>query len=322
MKYLNIILAILLSILVFNCSDSSTEPDVSPPPKVTNFTYGVPTGDMLITLTWDKSPASDFAYFILYRKEEGKPYIVLDTLTSTSYTDTVDSYDKFYSYKIVAVDKAGNVSEPNEDARDLQASNIAPPKVPDSLKVYAINRVYEKKITITWEETSVDVKEFKLIKTLKDSLTGKVDTLSVDGKLRSYIDTNVIEGNYYLYQIYAVDFGGKKSGLSEQDGDRILKTPELIYPIKQQKVSDVNVDFIFSSVEGAKYYELVLSQAKDILDTVFTPSNSGVNEKITVDMSALKIEANMPIEWKVLVYSKDLNIINTLSATESFYFKK
>ncbi|QJX80403.1 fibronectin type III domain-containing protein [Priestia megaterium] len=77
--------------------------DLTPPEKVTNISAS--TSDNSITLSWE-NPLEDFDTVLVYRGEQ-----LLTKTTSEHYTDSNLSTSTNYSYKLVAQDPYGNMSE-------------------------------------------------------------------------------------------------------------------------------------------------------------------------------------------------------------------
>ena len=105
---------------VSNCDGEPIENqfivDRTAPSKVTNLLAEGMNG--YIATSWDKAVDEDVAYFRIYRAQEeiGNYTVLADGLNTNVYYDTQVEYGKTYTYKVVAVDQAGNVSGYSEEA--------------------------------------------------------------------------------------------------------------------------------------------------------------------------------------------------------------
>jgi len=86
-------------------------------------------GDTIVYLSWDESPDDDFHYFGIYRSESetsfpDEPY---QTLTGTSFTDTISLEDNFY-YMITAFDYTGNESDGSQVANTFRSVELQIPQ--------------------------------------------------------------------------------------------------------------------------------------------------------------------------------------------------
>jgi len=92
--------------------------DVTPPLPPTGIAVVVREG--AIEVSWSPSPEPDLARYRIYRAvvgEEGPPQRVAEiSPPETSFRDTDLETKRVYSYRVTAVDKAGNESEPSVEA--------------------------------------------------------------------------------------------------------------------------------------------------------------------------------------------------------------
>ncbi len=68
-------------------------------------------------LLWEGSEDTDLAGYVIYRRTGDGQFERLneDLVTQTEYSDTTAGSGRRYTYRIVAVDREGNVSEPSEE---------------------------------------------------------------------------------------------------------------------------------------------------------------------------------------------------------------
>ena len=81
----------------------------TPPDTVKDFTASV-TGTREIHLTWDPNLESDFDYYNIYRDTTSTDTTLLTTTSDTIYIDSTASQEAILTYRITAVDTAGNKS--------------------------------------------------------------------------------------------------------------------------------------------------------------------------------------------------------------------
>jgi fibronectin type 3 domain-containing protein len=108
----------------------SIESPPSPPACATpvdTFAPAAPTGlspqatDGKITLFWNAVTAGDLAGYLVLRAEGAGPLQPLMTtpITETQYSDTSVKSGVSYAYVVIAVDKAGNRSEPSNRVEEV-----------------------------------------------------------------------------------------------------------------------------------------------------------------------------------------------------------
>ncbi len=86
------------------------------PPAPTHL--GATPGDTHVTLAWDRVTDNDLAGYHVERATTGSGFARLTTtpVTTTSYGDVTADNDTAYTYRVLAVDNAGNESEPSTTA--------------------------------------------------------------------------------------------------------------------------------------------------------------------------------------------------------------
>jgi len=102
----------------------------NPPAQVANVTiyaHNITAQSQLdIEISWSPNSESDFSNYKLYRANTGvfqaDEAHLLDSLTTTSFTDTDVLVDTRYYYKIVAIDMGGLTANPSNVATDLPLS--------------------------------------------------------------------------------------------------------------------------------------------------------------------------------------------------------
>ena len=102
-----------------------TPHDTIPPPVPTGLAA---TGeDEQVHLSWSVSTASDFDHFVVYRENQNGTWPTSGSSTTTAaFTDTGVIDGTTYSYRITAVDHAGNESAPSTTASAAAHDSTAP----------------------------------------------------------------------------------------------------------------------------------------------------------------------------------------------------
>jgi fibronectin type 3 domain-containing protein len=177
--------------------------DNTPPDKPTGLRAGaVSAGE--VDLTWDAA-SSDVASFTLYR--DGA---VLATVpaTASSYADKTVTGSTTYTYRLDAVDAAGNHSTATSPvaATTPAAVDSTPPSTPQ----LTATAVGPNRVDLQWPAATDDV-----------GVTGYTVfrnaqvLVSLPATARSYSDTSVAPATGYTYTVDAVDAAGNRSDKSD-----------------------------------------------------------------------------------------------------------
>eukprot|EP00957_Ditylum_brightwellii_P081351 6188331-Ditylum_brightwellii.AAC.1 len=181
--------------------------------------------DTQVTIEWFAS--SDNVEVTGYHIYRGNKKIATD-ITGTSYTDTGVDVLKTYTYYVVAVDAAGNVSE-NSDSIEVTTDDVTPPDTPGNL---LLSSVSEDKAIITWAPSS-------------DNVAVKGYNIYRDGnKIAeippgiSYADEEVVPSYTYTYSVEAFDAAGNGS----ENSDSVQVTiPDETSPSQPTKLELISV---------------------------------------------------------------------------------
>lgn len=97
-----------------------TPVDTFPPPAPTGLS-GLPT-ETRIQLLWNPVTAADLAGYLVLRGEDGAAPVPITTevIPDASYTDANVRAGARYTYTVVAVDKAGNRSQPSNTVEEIR----------------------------------------------------------------------------------------------------------------------------------------------------------------------------------------------------------
>ena len=208
----------------------------------TNFTKIKAKSGKKVTLTWKK--VSQAEGYLIYRKdsEDGK-YNQIGKVTSgktLTYTDTVKSNNKTYTYKIQAYNTNNGKQGVGAYSSTKSAKTLA------KAKITGITSSNEDMLKISWKKVS-GAKGYTISRsTSKNSGYKKIDT--VTGKT-SYTDDTVKAGKIYYYKVEAYNvnsgtkgYGGASDAVAGKTAKRtkitsIVSTNEKTLTIKWNKIT-------------------------------------------------------------------------------------
>ena len=160
-----------------------------------------------IILVWE--PSTDDVAVVAYQ-------VIRDgtLIATTPYPVYIDSglAAQSYTYEVIAVDAAGNKSEASAPvlASALQTSDDIPPPAPTVLIALAVS---SSRIELIWGQDNIqDVASFNLFRGTNAQSLNEV-LLRLTSSVA--IDTAVVKGQTYCYQVEAVDASGNKSERSD-----------------------------------------------------------------------------------------------------------
>lgn len=208
----------------------------------TNFTKVEAKSGKKVALTWEK--VSQAEGYLIYRKdsEDGK-YNQIGKVTSEktlTYTDTVKSNNKTYTYKIQAYNTNNGKQGVGAYSSTKSAKTLA------KAKITGITSSNEDMLKISWKKVS-GAKGYTISRsTSKNSGYKKIDT--VTGKT-SYTDDTVKAGKTYYYKVEAYNvnsgtkgYGGASDAVAGKTAKRtkitsIVSTNEKTLTIKWNKIT-------------------------------------------------------------------------------------
>jgi N-acetylmuramoyl-L-alanine amidase/fibronectin type 3 domain-containing protein len=208
----------------------------------TNFTKIKAKSGKKVTLTWKK--VSQAEGYLIYRKdsEDGK-YNQIGKVTSgktLTYTDTVKSNNKTYTYKIQAYNTNNGKQGVGAYSSTKSAKTLA------KAKITGITSSNEDMLKISWKKVSGAKGYIISRSTSKNSGYKKIDT--VTGKT-SYSDDTVKAGKTYYYKVEAYNinsgtkgYGGASDAVAGKTAKRtkitsIVSTNEKTLTIKWNKIT-------------------------------------------------------------------------------------
>lgn len=210
----------------------------------TNLTKIKAKSGKKITLTWKK--VSKAEGYLIYRQDSSdSKFYQIGTVKSGStltYTDTVKSNNKTYTYKV----QAYNTNNGRQGVGAYSSTKSA--KTLAKAKITGITSSDEEVLKISWNKVSGAKGYIISRSTKKDSGYSEIDTVSGE-KTTSYTDDTVKAGKTYYYKVEAYNvnsgtkgYGGASDAVAGKTAKRtkitsIVSTNEKTLTIKWNKIT-------------------------------------------------------------------------------------
>lgn len=210
----------------------------------TNLTKLKAKSGKKITLTWKK--VSKAEGYLIYRQDSSdSKFYQIGTVKSGStltYTDTVKSNNKTYTYKV----QAYNTNNGRQGVGAYSSTKSA--KTLAKAKITGITSSDEEVLKISWKKVSGAKGYIISRSTKKDSGYSEIDTVSGE-KTTSYTDDTVKAGKTYYYKVEAYNvnsgtkgYGGASDAVAGKTAKRtkitsIVSTNEKTLTIKWNKIT-------------------------------------------------------------------------------------
>ncbi len=158
-------------------------------------------GTSYVSLFWMDSDKTVTSYNVL-RSVNGGAYTQLGTTTNPQYFDKTAAADTAYKYEVVAVNKAGTLSNP------AYSSLTTAPGIPTGLTTTATSG----KVTLHWSDTDTLASGYTIYRSTDGINYTKLTTVT-GASTKSYVDTALPAGGVGIYDVAANGPGGT-SGIS------------------------------------------------------------------------------------------------------------
>ncbi|MCI0432871.1 MAG: fibronectin type III domain-containing protein, partial [Gemmatimonadetes bacterium] len=129
-----------------NVTSATTAADTTPPSVPTGLT-ATATGSQSITLDWNASTDTGGSGLAAYRLYREGMLLTAVAAGTTSYTDPTVLPDTSYSYRVSAIDNAGNESTPSAAAGATTPADTVAPSPPSGLTAVPVGAT---RIDLTW----------------------------------------------------------------------------------------------------------------------------------------------------------------------------
>ena len=191
-------------------------PDAEPPAVPTGLTAA--SAGSGIQLNWSANTDPDLLGYRIYKSDSATgTFLVLNsgqTVTGTTYIDTLAQSGQHWYYAISAVDLSGNESALSAVA-DATVLDTTPPAVPTNLKATGVGTGIQLGWTASGDSDLAGYRIFRA-----DAPGGTFAALN-GGQLvtaTSFTDTTVNPGETWYYYVAAVDTTGNQSAASNTSG--------------------------------------------------------------------------------------------------------
>ncbi|MGC9455659.1 MAG: fibronectin type III domain-containing protein, partial [Phycisphaerae bacterium] len=190
----------------------------TPPAAPTNLT-ATAVSSTQIDLDWDDNSEPDLDHYNIHRsttsRVKGNPSDFYTTCTPSNYSDMAVSAGTTYYYKVLAVDTAGDESDPSNEASATPAGDTTPPAAPTNLSASVVSG---SQIDLDWDDnTEGDLDGYNVY---RDTSSGvPVDAgyqIATGVASSSYSDTTVDDQTTYYYVVTAVDTASNESAASNE----------------------------------------------------------------------------------------------------------
>jgi chitodextrinase len=267
--------------------------DATPPSQPTGLVASPVAGQNRVDLTWTAS--SDNVGVTGYRIYRDGSTTPLDSVggSTTTYSDTSVSPGTQYTYRVTAVDAAGNESAASDPATTSSADTI-PPQPPTSVTATAIS---ETRIDLSWSGASdnVGVTGYQIFRN-----GSSTPIAAVGASPTTYSDTGLTAATTYSYTIKAVDASGNTSDPSSAASATTLDTTAPTPPtsVTATAISETRIDLSWSGANdnvGVTGYRIFRNGGTNPIATVgaspTTYSDTGLSAGTTYSYTIKAVDA-------------------------------
>ncbi|NYT12285.1 MAG: choice-of-anchor D domain-containing protein [Methanomassiliicoccales archaeon] len=258
-----------------NSSEVSATPSSSPTVPTAPQDLEAERGDGQITLTWtapSNNGGATITGYLVYRGTSSGEKTLLASLDNLlTYTDHSVANGQIYYYQASAVNSVGEGPLSNE----ASAIPATTPSAPQNLQAGSGDTF----VNLTWEAPSDDGGEaITNYSIYRGTSPGSETYLTTIGNVLAFTDTDLINGQTYYYQVYAVN------NVGEGDGSEIVNaTPATIPSAPQDPQAEAGDSYVLitwsapsddggSGIEGYNIYRNSTETSVELLSFVETLS--------------------------------------------------
>ncbi len=194
-----------------------------------------------VALRWNAS--TDNVGVTSYRIYRGSTLI--GTATGLTYTDGGLTQGTSYSYRVTALDAAGNESNPSStlSVTTVDPGDTTPPTAPTGLQAGGATTT---SVQLTWNPATDNrgVTGYRIYR--NGAAVGTTATTS-------YTDSSLTADTSYTYRVSAYDAAGNESDLSAQITARTLDPSQVLHTIRLQTTTECDDAFLFGNNPTTNY---------------------------------------------------------------------
>ena len=205
---------------------SSPSTDRTPPAQVTGLTVSTASSSQL-NLAWTRVTASDFNHYNIYRGTSGfivTPGVTVPTGTSTtsSYSNTGLSPSTTYSYRVAAVDNAGNIGPLSSQVSKTTAAASSPSTdrtPPAQVTGLTVSTASSSQLNLAWTQVSAsDFNHYNIYRGTSPNFAVSlgITPTTATSTANSYSSTGLNPSTTYYFKVAAVDNAGNIGTLSAE----------------------------------------------------------------------------------------------------------
>jgi fibronectin type 3 domain-containing protein/TolB-like protein len=160
-----------------------------------------------VSLTWDRTNDADAQGYVIYRNDEKGKLEEIERISSISTTQFLDEGSLFsslkdgtqYTYKIATYNKFSETGPLSDKVEAITKS------IPDSISGVSIEEDVGG-LMIFWQaSTNRDINSYQIYRSNNSSCESTRKLATVDSSNDVYLDTSVMNGKSYCYQITVID---------------------------------------------------------------------------------------------------------------------
>ncbi len=222
----------------------------------------------IVELSWTPNPDPDFNNYVLYRSDNETTFdeqvYSTNTLSDTTFTDTLVTAGNTYYYRVVVTD----ADELSSGSNVVQAE--IPQRIPTAVHLDASLDGY---VYAYWTQNAdPDFDRYELYRSqMENALGSKIYSTNVVTE-REFVDTTFIEGNTYFYTVvvYNISGSGSESNVAQVDVPAVPPVPSYL---KGYDYEEIYLYWTENPDSDFARYELYRSKDNSPGDRIFTTTD-------------------------------------------------
>ncbi|MDD5156690.1 hypothetical protein [Sulfurimonas sp.] len=153
-----------------------------------------------VELKWEKSEASDFLHYNVYRSTNiDGSYSLIASTTENLYIDTLKEDGKDYFYRVSVVDK--DKLESRSDENSVHGKTLVKPATPSLVEA----KFFDSKVKLSWSNSDPRVKSFIVQKRYKKGTFEESIEDIENIKKSEFVDSDIQSDKTYYYRVFSQD---------------------------------------------------------------------------------------------------------------------